>query len=115
MKNGWKWVILFGVVFMVVFVFALLFSFGSGYGFGPMMGNRGFSGFNGFRVIGVIMMLFMMAIPLGLIGLAVFGVVYLVDRSRNTAPQSKLAACRKCDKELQDDWKVCPNCGTKVK
>lgn len=22
--------------------------------------------------------------------------------------------CRKCGKELQEDWKLCPNCGTPV-
>jgi hypothetical protein len=111
-------VLLFGAVFMAVFVLALLFSFGSGYGWMSMMGNRGFSGysgFNGFGVIGVIMMIFMMLIPLALIGLAIFGVVYLVDRSRNGPRQAKLDACKKCGEELQEDWKVCPQCGKKVK
>jgi hypothetical protein len=118
MKNSWKWVILFGVVFMAVFIFAMLFSFGSGFGWMPMMANRGFSGFsgfNGFGVIGVIMMLFMMVIPLAFIGLTVLGVVYLVDRSRYVSRQTKLDVCRKCGEELQDDWKVCPQCGKKVK
>jgi hypothetical protein len=117
MKNAWKWLIVFAVVFVVVLIIALLFSFGSGYGYGwmPMMGNRGFSNFNGFGLIGGVMMLFMLFIPLVLIGLAVFGVVALLQRSGNILTQPQMPACSNCGKPLQAGWNVCPNCGTKVK
>jgi hypothetical protein len=80
-----------------------------------MMGNRGFSNFNGFGLIGGVMMLFMLLIPLALIGLVVFGVVALLQRSGNILAQPQLPACSKCGKPLQAGWNVCPNCGTKVK
>lgn len=119
MKNAWKWLIFFAFVFVVALIIALLFSFGSGssYGYGwmPMMGNRGYSNFNGFGLIGGVMMLFMLLIPLSLIGLVVFGVIALLQRSGNIPAQSQLPACSKCGNPLQTGWNVCPNCGTKVK
>ncbi|MDP2964626.1 MAG: zinc ribbon domain-containing protein [Pelolinea sp.] len=117
MKNSWKWLIVFGVVFIAVLFIALLIFPGSGYGWMPMMGNRGFSNINGFGVIGgIVMMLAFLFIPVVLIGLAVFGVVVLMQRSRNIMPQpqSQSLSCSHCGKPIQADWKVCPHCGNKI-
>lgn len=114
MKNGWKWLILFGVVFLAVFILALLIFSGPGYGWMPMMGNRGFSTFNGIGVIGGIMMLAMLFIPVVLIGLAILGVVMLFERSRSPLSQSQPLLCSNCGKPIKADWKVCPHCGNKL-
>ena len=117
MKNGWKWFIVFGAVFIVVLIIGVLIFTGSGFGRMPMMGIRGYSTINGFNVIGGFMMIVMLFIPVVLIGLAIFGVIALLQRSGNgnTLPQLQMHACAHCGKPIQADWKVCPHCGTKVK
>jgi ribosomal protein L32 len=115
MKNTWKWLLVFGVVFIVVLILALLIFSGSRFGWMPMMGIRGYSTINGFNVIGGFMMIFMLFIPVVLIGLAVFGVVALMHRSGNTLPQPQMSACANCGKPIQAGWKVCPHCGKTIK
>jgi heme/copper-type cytochrome/quinol oxidase subunit 2 len=115
MKNVWKWSIVFGVAFLVVLILALLFSIRSGFSWMPMMGNRGYSTINSFSLIGgFVMMIAFLFIPVVLIGLAVFRVVVLLQRSRNTLPQPQLHACAHCGKPIQADWKVCPYCGKNI-
>ena len=52
MKNVWKWLIVFGAVFVAVLIIALLIFTGSRFGRMPMMGIRGYSTINGLNVIG---------------------------------------------------------------
>jgi ribosomal protein L32 len=116
MKNTWKWLLVFGVVFIVVLILALLIFSGSRFGWMPMMGNRGYLTNNGFSMIGgFMMMIAFLFIPVVLIGLAVFGVVALMHRSGNTLPQPQMSACANCGKPIQAGWKVCPHCGKTIK
>jgi hypothetical protein len=114
MKNAWKWLIVFGVVFIVTLIVALLFFSGSGFGRIPMMGFRGYSTINGFNMTGGFWMMFMLIIPITLVGLAIFGVVALLQRSGNSFTQTKMHACAHCGKPVQSDWKACPYCGKKI-
>lgn len=70
---------------------------------------------------------------LGFLGLAVLGIIWLVNRLRIPARVAMAAApvamsaevpvtdatevvnpCQRCGRSLQDEWKVCPHCGKKV-
>ena len=66
---------------------------GWGYGSGGMMGSWGNGGYGmmnnwGASPFGWIGMLFTWLIPIGLIVLAVFGVVWLVQKGSNSTPPS---------------------------
>ncbi len=75
------------VGFISIVVVLLLF------GGGMMMGSWGNGGYGmmnnwGYSPFGWIGMLFMWLIPIGLIALAVFGVVWLVRKAGNSTPPS---------------------------
>ncbi len=123
-KNAW-WII--GVVAVVI----LLFSFGGGmmtggwgyrggygmmggYGGTGMMGGWGYSPL-GWLGMGLGMLL-MWGLPIGLLVLAGFGVVSLVQRDSKANPTpATQAACPNCAKSVQPDWQNCPYCGTALK
>jgi hypothetical protein len=114
MKNSWKWLIVFSVVLFAVLILALLLFTGSGFGWMPMMGYRGFLTNNGFsRIGGFMMMIAFLFIPIVLIGLVVLAVVAFLQRPANNQPQMQV--CAHCGKPIQADWKVCPYCGKKIK
>lgn len=115
MKNGWKWLIVFGAVFILTFIIALLFFGGLGFGRMPMMGFRGYSTLNGFNMTGGVWMMFLWIIPITLIGLVILAVVASLQRSDNSSSQTQIQACAHCGKLVQSDWKVCPYCGKKIK
>lgn len=61
-------------------------------------------------------------VSLGILGLAVYGIVALLNRSGSvkTTPigdvvENPVQPCVKCGKPVQDDWSVCPHCGQKVR
>lgn len=97
---------------------------GGGYGsygmmssrFGMMGGNGGLmGGFSPFGIFGMgLGMLFVWLIPVGLVALAVYGVVSL---ARNTGSNSSLSlpSCPNCGKTTQVDWQNCPHCGNVLK
>jgi hypothetical protein len=92
-------------------------------GRGPgMMGNGGFGHGRGPGMM-VFGGFFGGLFSLGFLALVVLGIIWLVRNLRK--PQTIVAApaavpaavvnpCRKCGKPLQDEWRVCPHCGTKV-
>jgi hypothetical protein len=119
MKNFWKWLI--GIVVVLVVLFALplayhsLFGYGPGYGmyaYGmPMMG-RGYGGY-GMMHLGFFSpfgMFFAWLVPLGLLFLLVYGIVWLVNR--RSTPAAPTRTCANCGKPAQADWKNCPYCGS---
>jgi len=142
MKSAWKWVLLFVGVLVVAFCVSLsLFLRGlMGFGFGrvpmlfhhgggfPMMGGGGFFGFGLLRC-------FVPLFALVVLGLLVWGVVWLVRRGNRLAPAVAVAApaepmpssvtvtpvepvetnpCTNCGQPLQSGWVACPFCGQKV-
>ena len=135
MKKFWKWFIgiLAGLLVLGLLIGGafMLRSFGGfrgaglrgeglrGFGPGPMHGY----GMMPFRHVGMMMPfggLFGGLIGLGLLVLVVLGIIWLVRalKARQT-PQTPVPAplpvCVKCGQPLQEEWKVCPHCGTKRK
>lgn len=112
------------LVVSIIGVIVLLFLFGAGamagrwgYGGYGMMGDYG--GHMGWGLVPFgwfgmgFGMLFMWLIPVGLIALAIYGVVALTRNA--TPPPAALAACPNCGKGTQADWQNCPHCGTALK
>lgn len=120
----WKWVLIFLGVFVLAFcvalpIFAMMFGrvmMGGGIrdGFRPMMGG----GFGMLRLFGGAI------IGLGVLALAVIGLVALVHNGRmhghmHDPMQAHAAAamatpCPHCGAMLQPGWLACPVCGEKV-
>ncbi|MFZ5922627.1 MAG: zinc ribbon domain-containing protein [Chloroflexota bacterium] len=118
MKNTWKWIL--GAAVLLVVFFALPFVYNSLFGYGyygmmgggyrgyPMMGGNFYSPFGGFGMgLGMILM---WGIPLGLLLLAIYGVVRLAAGPTRPAPTPE-RTCPKCSKPAQYDWNTCPYCG----
>ena len=85
-----NWLVV-GIISAVVLL--LLFGGGMMMGGGGMMGNWGYGGYGmmnnwGYSPFGWIGMLFMWLIPVGLVALAVLGVVWLVRKGGNSTPPS---------------------------
>jgi uncharacterized membrane protein len=155
MKKVWKWVI--GIV-VGLLVLALIvgvgFAMRSGFhmsrgqvqvgqdeqfnrgpgmmpfgGYGEHMGGRGMRGFGMMPFGGLIGGLFGGLFSLGVLALAVLGVIWLVNYLRNrrtvnqvtpvstpapAAPAVDVHPCPRCGKPVQEDWKNCPHCGKKL-
>jgi len=119
MSKALQWIIGVAVVLIVastIFSTVMPFFFPrtdlGGYGMmGPgMMGGFGMP-FFGFGMITMLLW------PALIIGLIVFGVVWLVRNIGTPAAPQPLAAalnCAHCGKPLQPGWKACPYCGEKV-
>lgn len=115
MKINWKWIV--GILALLLVLIALpilLRTFGydgmmggySGWRH-PMMGGYGYLPFGGmFMGFG---MLLMLAFPLGLLFLVIYGAVRLANKPNMPAPAQ---SCSNCGKVVQADWKNCPYCGT---
>ena len=106
----------------IISIIVILFLFGGGImlGGGGMMGNWGYGGPGmmghwGYSPFGWIGMLFMLLIPIGIIALIVFGVIWFVRNVGNSAPPSSQSPCPNCGKAAQADWQNCPYCGAALK
>ena len=62
-----------------------------------------------------IAMILMGLIPIGIIVLAILGIVWLVRSSGSFNPSAADHACPNCGKGVQNDWQNCPYCGTSLK
>lgn len=141
MNKTLKWILIFLGIALLVFCLALpLFLApamrGGFYGRMPMMG-RGFGLFNNYGghmrfgggLFGIGFMLLRLAIPLGVLALAVVGVVALVRGRKPAQPPAAPAAaapvepvsaapvehpCPHCGQPVQDGWLACPHCGEKL-
>lgn len=69
----------------------------------------------GYSPFGWIAMIFMGLIPVGIIVLAILGIVWLVRSSGSFNPPAADHACPNCGKGVQADWQNCPYCGTSLK
>ena len=127
MKRFWKWfLIVVGILVLIgiAFVVAMLFFRAGNLGFARFgagrMGAFGLRrGFFGGMMGGMgLMMLFRGLIPLGVLVLAGFGVVYLVKNGKSNRQQPTLPVaqqvCGGCGKPLAAEWNTCPYCGKKV-
>ncbi len=131
MKSVWKWLLVGGGAFVLVFVLALPFLGGWGWGgcsgaarggFGPgMMGYGGFGptmmggGYN-MMGLGFLGMFGMVLVPLAVLALGVVGIVALLRSSQVTPPSVAPAAptCANCGQPVQTGWVACPHCGQKL-
>lgn len=123
MKSIWKWVLFFVAVFLVVFIIAVpLFIGRFAFGVMPMMGGsfRGYPMYGmhgGFGLIGIAFKLVGFLIFVGILTLAVVGIVSLFKSRKKTQlasetpPTIETQPCAKCGKSLQADWTHCPYCG----
>jgi len=89
--------------------------------FDRMPMHRGFLPFGG-GLFMIPLMGFLCLFPLGILGLAVYGIIALVNRPKTipvveatVAAPVVVAPCSKCGQPLQDDWTTCPHCGQKVR
>ncbi|MCX6065186.1 MAG: zinc ribbon domain-containing protein [Chloroflexi bacterium] len=114
MKNFWKWILgitLVLVLFFGPYLFQLAFPT-LGFGYGMMVGRAdhfGMMGGRGFSFFGAGLM---WLVPLGTLALIVLGVVWLVSKTKTSAPASTTLVCDACGEPIQADWKACPHCGT---
>ena len=90
-----------------------------GYSRMPMHRGFGFP-FGGFMMVPFFGLFCL--VSLGVLGLAVYGIVALVNRpkSENNPPTAEVVEihaepCVKCGRPVQEDWAVCPHCGQKVR
>ena len=142
-RTKWIWTIV--VLLVVVVLGGLAFSAGRWFGYGGMMGGYDRGGYDGrerdyyhmmpyasgFRSplgwLGMgLGMLLRWALPLGVLALAVVGVVSLIRgssakhtppaavQSANATATTVLRECESCGKPAQVDWKTCPYCGTSL-
>jgi uncharacterized membrane protein len=124
MNKVLKWVLIGLGIALVAFMIAIMVftRFGDGGQFAGRLG--GFPHRYGGMMFGMgFMMLFRLLIPLGVVVLAVFGVVSLVRNHQAkslpaapvlpTEPVTPARTCVKCGKPLEQDWTTCPFCGKK--
>jgi hypothetical protein len=90
-------------------------------GFGRMPMHRGFMPFGG-GLFMIPLLGFLCLFPLGILGLAIYGIVALVNRPKSTpvvvtpaVVEPMTEPCAKCGKSLQADWTTCPHCGQRVR
>jgi hypothetical protein len=90
-------------------------------GFSRMPMHRGIMPIGG-GLFMIPLMGFLCLFPLGILGLAIYGIVALVNRSKSTPVVLTSAVvepvtepCAKCGKPLQADWTTCPQCGQRVR
>lgn len=107
-KVNWLWLVIIGLIALL-----LLFSAGMLSGWG-MMGS-GMMGRWGYSTFGWLGTIFMWLIPVGLMGLTLIGIVWLVQNLGGPTPPTSGRVCPNCGKGVQADWQNCPYCGTSLK
>jgi hypothetical protein len=123
-KVNWTAVALFCIVALLAFMVGVSLFGGWRYGGWGMMGTGrmgpGMMGGWGFSPFGWLGMILMWLIPVGLVALAVAGVVWLVRAitGGGTAPGAGSApagrTCPRCGRLAQADWHNCPYCGQEL-
>jgi hypothetical protein len=120
-KVNWTMVVIFTVVLVFAFIVGLSLFGGwrySGWGMmgsgrmGPgMMGNWGFSPF------GWLAMFLMWLIPVGLVVLAILGIVGLfrsTGKAGGGGTVTPARSCPNCGRGIQAEWNNCPFCGERL-
>jgi hypothetical protein len=115
---------------ILAILFVLGFAFGGWAGYGGCCGWGGYGRYDdwglngapgmmagmmewGFSPLGWISIIFMVLIRLGLLALAVLGIVWLVRSiSETAAAPAASKTCSNCGQPIQANWQHCPYCGT---
>lgn len=109
-KAKWAAVAVFGVVVLIAFMVGV--SLLAGWGYGSW-------GYGGWGMMGPRMMggtFFMWLIPVGFIILTMLGIVWFVRTiGSENHPAAPTHTCSSCGRDVQNDWKNCPYCGTSIK
>lgn len=117
-KTNWLVIGIVSVVAIIILFWVGTLIGGRYDGCGMMGGNRGMMGGWGFFPFGIfgmgLGMLFVWLIPVGLVALAVYGVVSLARNTGSNISPS-LPSCPNCGKTTQVDWQNCPYCGNALK
>ena len=135
MNKTLKWILIGLGIAVAAFLVALCFFVMHRGGFSMMRGYGDFDrlgrGFGGFPMMGFMpMMAFGLLrgiFGLGVLALAVIGVVLLVrnDKARRAAKPVDAASvvpateqevernCKRCGRHLEEEWAICPYCGKK--
>ncbi|MBU2612076.1 MAG: hypothetical protein KJ606_14200 [Chloroflexi bacterium] len=116
MKKTIAWTLAIALGLILLFILPSLFMLGHGWtGYGRMGGYSMMGSRFGFMPFGWIGMLLGWLIPLGLLVLAVLGIISLFNRNKGTTPSAPPArTCAQCSKPAQADWKTCPYCGNSL-
>lgn len=125
MNKTIKWILIgFGILVGLAILAAFVLMLVRGVGFHPQFVDGRFGGRmffpHGGMMFGMgLMMLGRLLIPVGVIALAVVGVISLARSKKPTPsapvepPVELLKACPKCGKPVQADWTHCAHCGKK--
>jgi ribosomal protein L32 len=131
-RINWTQVVVFGLVVLSILLIGTSFLFfgGGAWGMrggrGGMMGGwcpfcggtgrwgGGISGLGGWLFMALAILL-----PLGLLALLAWGVMWLSRSASDSPPRAPSAppaapTCPNCGKVVQADWKVCPYCGEEL-
>jgi hypothetical protein len=118
-----SWIAIAVIVLVVLLVFMVGTSLLGGRGWGcsggwgmmePWMYD-GTPGAWGFRSLGWLGMIFMWLVPLGVLGLAVVGIGWLVRELSSKSPAVVESVCPSCGRDVHADWLNCPICGSALK
>jgi len=118
MKVNWTMVAVLSIVALFAFLIGAsliggLGGYGGYRGWGMM--GPGMMGGYGLAPFGWIGMLLMWVFPLGVLVLALLGIVWLVNavsRPKSQPPVAPAKTCPNCARPVQADWRHCPHCGT---
>lgn len=120
MKKNWK--LIFGItaLFMALFALPSLLQNIGFYGVMDSGGHRSMMGFS--HLFGSFMGLGMQLVwlvPLGLLIMAVYGVVRLANQPTGSvisfaSSAAPTAVCPHCDKAVDENWVTCPYCDSKL-
>lgn len=132
-KINWTQVLVFGLVVLVILLIGTGLLFLGGVGAWGMRGGRGgmmggwcpFCGGTGRWGGGIsglrdwLFMALAILLPLGLLALLAWGVMWLSRSASDSPPHAPSAppaapTCPNCGKVVQADWKVCPYCGEEL-
>lgn len=140
MNKSWKWfLVILGALVVLGVIVVAVFGFSHGYSRMGYFGGR-YGGFmmypgmmGGFRTPGLMIFIVLirlvgLAIPLGLLGLLVWGVVKFTSKNKpvqtgvastpssvkDTLDSAPARVCSHCGKVAQDDWVTCPYCSEQL-
>jgi hypothetical protein len=105
-------IVVTAIIALLVFQFIAGLSGSWGHGDWGMMEHRMMMGGMNFTPLSWLGVTFMWLILIGLVVLAVLGVVWSARKEDDDSMNSAMTSCPSCGYEVQTDWDDCPCCGT---